>query len=80
MDENDRVNLLLLADSLDDVSGGQVHGDWITAASDLVAETLDFTEGALKSILWHISFESPESEVPSCLPIEPRTASCPWQR
>ena len=77
VDENDRVNLLLLANSLDNVSGGKVHRNWVAAASDLVAETLNLAERALESILCDVSFLRYEAGVSCGLPIEPRTGFGP---
>ena len=44
------VDGLLFADTLDDVTRAQVHGDRVAARGDFVVEALDFGEGGLQAV------------------------------
>ena len=76
---DDGVDLLLLADTLDDVSGGQVHFDGVAALGDLVAETLDLAKGGLEAVLVEAMSVVIGHGGARHPPIVPRTASCPGQ-
>ena len=50
-DQDLAVDDLLLAETLDNIAGLEVHADGVAAISDFVVETLNFREGRLQSIL-----------------------------
>ena len=54
MDLDDRVDDLLLANALDNISRLEIHGDRVTGRSDLMALTLDLAERGLEAVLSEI--------------------------
>ena len=50
-DQDLAIDDLLLAETLDNVAGLEVHTDGVAAISDFVMETLNLGEGRLQSIL-----------------------------